>query len=405
MILNITKPQYRRLIELLSLAQIEIEVFAEQGLLEISEQEAYQQLLNSIFKHAPKMNCEDALEYEEIDQSWSATEALFEYWFEKKYATEKVRFIEDLATAMAGKEIALEAIQTDKQLDESERIKAYSLLAEKNYHKLLKSGMGILEWVDEKNLKKRYPKLDVEDFLNWQAAILQPDDSLLDEAVETLPFNSNSSIDHELNNSVLDFSHPKVVPFPAKDMPTLNSAKDREVLQIKISLQGAKPPIWRRLEVVSDLTLMQLHKVIQDLFALYDLHLHGYFDDHGEIDESMEADLCLSEILIFEGSKLGYIYDFGDGWEFSIVLEKVKPFSKTQFAKTLAICTAGKRRGPLEDIGGIPILNEVVSLLKAGEKLPDFYMEYFGDNDPSEMLEYFDKQQTNQDLQKLSITL
>lgn len=72
MILNITKPQYRRLVELLTLAQLEVEVFAEYEILENDEKDDYQTVLNSIFKHAPKMGCEDLLEFEDEELSWGA---------------------------------------------------------------------------------------------------------------------------------------------------------------------------------------------------------------------------------------------------------------------------------------------------------------------------------------------
>lgn len=51
--------------------------------------------------------------------------------------------------------------------------------------------------------------------------------------------------------------------------------------QVKISLKGARPPIWRRLWVVSDMTLGQLHTVIQMAMGWYDCHLH-HFDVYGE---------------------------------------------------------------------------------------------------------------------------
>jgi hypothetical protein len=39
--------------------------------------------------------------------------------------------------------------------------------------------------------------------------------------------------------------------------------KMRDVYQIKISLRGIRPPIWRRLEVFSDTTLEKLHLIFQ----------------------------------------------------------------------------------------------------------------------------------------------
>jgi hypothetical protein len=41
------------------------------------------------------------------------------------------------------------------------------------------------------------------------------------------------------------------------------------VLQLKVSLKGAKPPIWRRLQVRSDVTQDELHAIIRAAFTWY----------------------------------------------------------------------------------------------------------------------------------------
>ena len=53
------------------------------------------------------------------------------------------------------------------------------------------------------------------------------------------------------------------------------------VFQIKVSLSGAKPPIWRRLEVPADIALSDLHDVIQVAFSWNDSHMHAFDTDLG----------------------------------------------------------------------------------------------------------------------------
>jgi hypothetical protein len=48
------------------------------------------------------------------------------------------------------------------------------------------------------------------------------------------------------------------------------------VYQVKISLHGARPPIWRRLRLPASTTLAQLHQVIQAAFGWEDAHLHAF---------------------------------------------------------------------------------------------------------------------------------
>jgi hypothetical protein len=50
-----------------------------------------------------------------------------------------------------------------------------------------------------------------------------------------------------------------------------------------------------------------------------------------------------------EGDSILYEYDFGDGWEHKITLEKVLSFEKSKF---LSECIKGKRGCPPEDVGG-----------------------------------------------------
>ena len=46
--------------------------------------------------------------------------------------------------------------------------------------------------------------------------------------------------------------------------------------QLKVTLEGSKPPIWRRLQVPGNLTLAELHVVLQVAMGWMDGHLHEF---------------------------------------------------------------------------------------------------------------------------------
>ncbi|SDH62019.1 pRiA4b ORF-3-like protein [Actinokineospora alba] len=129
------------------------------------------------------------------------------------------------------------------------------------------------------------------------------------------------------------------------------------VYQLKVGLRGAKPPIWRRLEVPADIPLPRLHQVIQIAFDWDDSHLHVFetpFGDFGnadpEVGHQSSRSVTLEQVAPGAGSKLGYLYDFGDAWDHEIVVEKVLEPGK---AGTLPRCTGGRRAAPPEDCGGM----------------------------------------------------
>ncbi|MGO8853730.1 IS1096 element passenger TnpR family protein [Mycobacterium sp.] len=47
-------------------------------------------------------------------------------------------------------------------------------------------------------------------------------------------------------------------------------------LRVRVDLAGTKPPVWRRLELASELFLDEVHEIIQAAFGWTDSHLHRF---------------------------------------------------------------------------------------------------------------------------------
>ncbi|HTQ80416.1 MAG TPA: plasmid pRiA4b ORF-3 family protein [Thermoanaerobaculia bacterium] len=129
--------------------------------------------------------------------------------------------------------------------------------------------------------------------------------------------------------------------------------------QLKVTLVGSRPPIWRRLKVSGNLHLGRLHQVLQIAMGWEDVHLHLFAvgrtvysppDPELGFPQQNERKVLLREVLTREKERLRYEYDFGDGWEHSIVVEKILPPEPGGGAP---VCLAGKRSCPPEDCGGI----------------------------------------------------
>jgi hypothetical protein len=135
-------------------------------------------------------------------------------------------------------------------------------------------------------------------------------------------------------------------------------ASNETMYQFKVTLNGVKPPIWRRLLVPSSFSLKDLHKVLQVALGWTDSHLHGFIakgrhygipDPEFGTGQINESRVRLDEVLSTEKDAMTYEYDFGDGWGHKIVLEKVLEQAVEGAAPS---CIAGARACPPEDCGG-----------------------------------------------------
>lgn len=116
--------------------------------------------------------------------------------------------------------------------------------------------------------------------------------------------------------------------------------------------------------VPDNFTLEQLHYILQVAMGWQDCHMHEFEIDgqlYGTPDpftgpfggpKPLSARTTrLSAVFGEVGAKALYNYDFGDGWEHAVVLEKkLEP----EPGHAYPACTGGKLHGPPEDCGGVP---------------------------------------------------
>jgi hypothetical protein len=123
------------------------------------------------------------------------------------------------------------------------------------------------------------------------------------------------------------------------------------IYQLRITLRGISPLIWRHLLVRSETTLTQLHAMLQILFAwsdehLYSFHVHGR--EYGS-NGAPPAHIRISDLHLHRGERFQYVYDFIAYWEYDIRLETLLPLAPRRI---YPVCIGGKRAAPPEECRG-----------------------------------------------------
>ena len=107
-----------------------------------------------------------------------------------------------------------------------------------------------------------------------------------------------------------------------------------------------------------DISLHVLHKILNCAMGWTGTHLYGFRTGgtyYGPPDpERMDAvinskTVKLNRLVYAEKALLVYEYDFGDGWEHEVIVEKILP---PEPGKAYPLCLAGARACPPEDCGG-----------------------------------------------------
>ena len=131
-----------------------------------------------------------------------------------------------------------------------------------------------------------------------------------------------------------------------------------KLLKLTLTLADAHMPIWREIIVPSTISLHKLHRVFQTVMGWQDYHLHEFTIDgvrYGVVDDDF-PDGTVSEkykklFNVLGGSaELSYLYDFGDGWEHSVI---VSLYEGPVIPVKSGWCIGGENACPPEDCGGV----------------------------------------------------
>ena len=179
------------------------------------------------------------------------------------------------------------------------------------------------------------------------------------------------------------------------------------IYQIKITLDGSKPPIWRRVLVHGDIKLARLHTIIQIVMGWTNSHLHQFIVDgvcygvpHPDyagmgMEMQDERQVKLNQVAREQNDTFRYEYDFGDSWLHILEVEEIR---EPESGQVYPRCVKGKRACPPEDIGGLWGYYDYLEAIQDPDHPQyDEYRDWYGgDFDP----EVFDPSEANAALRK-----
>lgn len=177
----------------------------------------------------------------------------------------------------------------------------------------------------------------------------------------------------------------------------------KKVYELQIKLLESKPLIWRRIIVKPDTLLVDLHRIIQTTMGWTNSHLHQFSDDKityapKEFEVEFTRDsrtIKLNTILQKNKDSILYEYDFGDGWEHEIILEKI---FEDDDINQIPRCIGGERHCPPEDCGGISGYEDLLKIISnpKNEEYKEMLVWLGGKFNPED----YDMKKINQKLKK-----
>ncbi len=178
-----------------------------------------------------------------------------------------------------------------------------------------------------------------------------------------------------------------------------------KVLVLRLEVAGTSPRIWRRLLVRESMWLSRLHDTIQILFDWFDYQTHLFSLDDLRLgnpvkrDDFMvedDRDVTLADLDLGARGRIAYTYDFGEGWQVDIRVEKNQLVEKGVHYPQ---CVGGERAGPPEDCGGLEAFHDMLACIAEPDtELGREWLEWLG---PDYRADACDVAKINKALRKL----
>ncbi len=180
------------------------------------------------------------------------------------------------------------------------------------------------------------------------------------------------------------------------------------ILQLKITLLGIEPKIYRIVQVPATITLRNLHKVLQRVMEWENYHLYQFVKDRDSFGpKSRDFDMPevqndksvpVADLLPKPRHKMLYEYDFGDGWLHEILLQKILPAEE---GVRYPVCIEGKYAGPPEDSGGPPGYCDLLEALDdPAHEGHEVAKDWLGEDYDAE---FFDLEEVNRRLRRIKV--
>ncbi|NMB43035.1 MAG: plasmid pRiA4b ORF-3 family protein [Clostridiales bacterium] len=142
--------------------------------------------------------------------------------------------------------------------------------------------------------------------------------------------------------------------------------------QIKIELDGARSPIWRRCFVPAGITFSQLGILLNEMMGWSGYHMFSFSfpsmdvmikenptSIFGNRDIRDSTRIIIDEFLDKE-ERFNYIYDFGDDWFHKLTVEMIMDDYPLNYPKVIEY----SGDCPIEDSGGIDGYYEILEILE-----------------------------------------